>query len=351
MENSTADRRLHLITRGLEEVIGREDIKEMCGDPNKEIKIYWGTATTGKPHLGYCVPMYKISDYLKAGCHVTILFADLHAYLDNMKSNWELLKARSRWYEFVIKELLKLIDVPLDKLKFIRGTEYQLSKQYTQDLYKLTGMISIEQAKKAGAEVVKQTDHPLLSGMLYPLLQALDEQYLGVDIQFGGLDQRKIFMFAREHLPKLGYKKRAHLMNTLIPGLGESGKMSSSEPNSKVDFDDSEEVIASKLGNAFAPEGKVEGNGLLAILEHILFKYLEHKNRPFIIKKEGTICEYHNIEEVKTAYGKKEISSVQLKSSLIELMNEFIGPLRKKVQENKQLMDEAYPQQVVEKKH
>lgn len=35
--------------------------------------------------------MLKIGDYLKAGCHVTILFADLHAYLDNMKSNWELL--------------------------------------------------------------------------------------------------------------------------------------------------------------------------------------------------------------------------------------------------------------------
>jgi len=287
--------------------------------------------------------MYKISDYLKAGCHVTILFADLHAYLDNMKSNWELLRARARWYEFVIKELLKLIDVPLEKLKFIRGTEYQLSKQYTSDLYKLTGAISIEQAKKAGAEVVKQTDHPLLSGMLYPLLQALDEEYLGVDIQFGGLDQRKIFMFARENLPRLGYKKRCHLMNPLIPGLGESGKMSSSEPNSKVDFDDSPEIIASKLGNAFSPEGKVEQNGLLAILEHILFKYLEHKNRPFVIKKDGNAKEYHNIDEVKAAYGKNEIQSAQLKASLIELMNEFIEPLRKRIQENKNLMDEAYP--------
>jgi tyrosyl-tRNA synthetase len=32
------------------------------------IKIYWGTATTGKPHFGYFVPMYKIADFL-AGFH------------------------------------------------------------------------------------------------------------------------------------------------------------------------------------------------------------------------------------------------------------------------------------------
>lgn len=35
-------------------------------------------------------------------------------------------------------------------------------------------------AKKAGAEVVKSTNNPLLSGLLYPLLQALDEHYLKV---------------------------------------------------------------------------------------------------------------------------------------------------------------------------
>lgn len=44
-------------------------------------------------------------------------------------------------------------------------------------------------AKKAGSEVVKQVESPLLSGLIYPGLQALDEQYLGVDFQFGGADQ------------------------------------------------------------------------------------------------------------------------------------------------------------------
>lgn len=36
---------------------------------------------------------------------------------------------------------------------------------------------------------MKQVESPLLSGLLYPGLQALDEQYLGCDFQFGGVDQ------------------------------------------------------------------------------------------------------------------------------------------------------------------
>jgi len=59
---------------------------------------------------------------------VTILFADLHAYLDNMKAPWELLKLRTDYYQRVIQSMLRAINVPLDKLKFIRGTDYQLSR-------------------------------------------------------------------------------------------------------------------------------------------------------------------------------------------------------------------------------
>ena len=61
---------------------------------------------------------------------VTILFADLHAYLDNMKAPWELLAHRTNYYEKVIKAMLKSIGVPLDKLKFVRGTDYQLSRYF-----------------------------------------------------------------------------------------------------------------------------------------------------------------------------------------------------------------------------
>lgn len=81
-----------------------------------------------------------------------------------------------------------------------------------------------------------------------------------MDIQFGGLDQRKLFTAAIEWLPKLGYKQRAHLLNPLIPGLGESGKMSSSDENSKIDLLDSEETVTRKIKKALAVPKVPENN-------------------------------------------------------------------------------------------
>ena len=38
-------------------------------------------------------------------------------------------------------------------------------------MYRLSSLVTEHDAKKAGAEVVKQVSHPLLSGLLYPGLQ------------------------------------------------------------------------------------------------------------------------------------------------------------------------------------
>lgn len=135
-----------LITRNLQEVLGEEKLNEIL--KARDLKIYWGTATTGRPHVAYFVPMSKIADFLKAGCEVTILFADLHAYLDNMKAPWELLALRTQYYEAAIKAMLTSIGVPLEKLKFVRGTEYQLSKEYTLDVYRMSSVITEHDAKR-----------------------------------------------------------------------------------------------------------------------------------------------------------------------------------------------------------
>ena len=49
-------------------------------------------------------------------------------------------------------------------------------------------------------------------------------------------------------LPKLGYKKRIHLMNPMIPSFNSNNgdKMSSSDINSKIDFLDSAKSIKKK---------------------------------------------------------------------------------------------------------
>jgi tyrosyl-tRNA synthetase len=336
--------KLELITKDLQEIVDEDKIKEILN--KRELKIYWGTAPTGKPHVGYFVPILKIGDFLKAGCEVTILFADLHAYLDNMKSTWDLLGKRTKYYEFIIKEMLKLVNVPINKLKFVMGTEFQLKEKYTLDMYKLSALSSTKDAQKAGAEVVKQTDNPRMSGLLYPILQALDEEHLKVDAQFGGVDQRKIFMFAREFLPKIGYEKRIHLMNQLIPGLGESGKMSSSESNSKIDLDESDKQIRKKINKAFSVDGIVEKNGLLALLKHVIFKKLDQEKKEFVIDRPeqyGGKISFSTYLDVEKAFASKKLASVDLKQGISNEIISLLSPLRMAIEKKSKLYQEAYP--------
>ena len=137
---TSVDEKLSLICRNLDEVMGGDAAvaRMRAVLQERDLRIYWGTATTGAPHIAYFVPMSKLADFLRAGCHVTILFADLHAFLDNLKAPWERLQHRTSYYEEVIKGMLESIGVPLDRLNFVRGTSYQLSREYTLDMYKLS---------------------------------------------------------------------------------------------------------------------------------------------------------------------------------------------------------------------
>lgn len=314
---------IDLIKANLAEVLNPEIISAVILEEKRPLKVYWGTATTGKPHCGYFVPTIKIAELLAAGCHVKILLADLHGYLDNMKAPLELVEHRAKYYEFIVKAVMRAVGVDIARLEFVLGSSYQLSAAYTMDRFKLEGITRISVAQKAGAEVVKQTDDPTLGGLIYPLMQALDEQYLDVDVQLGGVDQRKIFTFALENLPRIGYKPRAHLMNTMIPGLGEAAKMSSSDADSKIDLLDSAVDVGKKLRKAVCVPKKLEGNGVVAFVEHVIFRALALKSggKPeFVVEetdKAGAVTKttkYDDIEKLKADY---EADIVRLFSHLM----------------------------------
>jgi len=340
-----------LIIRNLQEVLGEDKLDTIL--KVRDLKIYWGTATTGRPHIAYFVPISKIADFLKAGCEVTVLFADLHAYLDNMKAPWELLELRVQYYEHLIKAMLSSIGVTLEKLKFVRGTDYQLSKEYTMDMYRLSSSITEHDAKKAGAEVVKQVDNPLLSGLLYPGLQALDEEYLKVDAQFGGVDQRKIFTMSEKYLPQLGYTKRIHLMNSMVPGLA-GGKMSSSEDDSKIDLLDSPAIVKKKFKKAFCEPGNITENGLLAFAKHVVFGLFQPDEKFIITRNEanGGDLNFSTYEELETYFAEKKLHPADLKVAVEFYINRLLDPIRKifDTPELKQLVSKAYPIAVKPKK-
>ncbi|KAJ7905009.1 tyrosine tRNA ligase [Mycena leptocephala] len=353
-----AEEKYELITRGLQEVLGGDILKAILAE-GRTPKGYWGAAPTGRPHIGYFVPLTKIADFVQADAEPSLMLtgcSDIHAFLDNMKAPLELVEYRTKYYKFVLTAVFKSLGIPTNKLKFSLGSDYQLSKEFNMDNYRLCATVTEHDAKKAGAEVVKQVESALLSGLLYPGLQALDEQYLGVDFQFGGVDQRKIFTFAELYLPRLGYAKRAHLMNAMVPGLA-GGKMSSSDPNSKIDF---------LAGTAFCEEGNVAENGILAFLDAALIPIsrlrLENAKKggsileptgdlkPFASNDapEGTVfsierdekfggsTHYQSYEELRNDFAEKKLHPKDLKTAVANAINRLLDPIRQAFAEDEE---------------
>lgn len=354
---ATASEKFDLITSNLQEVLNPEIIQEILDKNERPFKIYWGTATTGKPHCGYFVPCLKIAEFLAAGCEVTILMADMHGFLDNQKAPLELIKERTIYYRRVIRETLHAIGVDLTRLIFKTGSDHQTRGDpnnpfagYPFDFYRLSTAVSSHDASKAGSEVVKQVEAPPLSSQIYPVMQALDEEYLGVDAQFGGVDQRKIFTLASECLPRIGYRKRAHLMNPLIPGLQEGGKMSSSEPDSKIDLVDTEEVVRKKFKKAFCPPKQIEGNGVVSFVEFVLMPAAALKNNgkaEFVVdRRDAEPLVYTDIAKLKEDYLADILQPQTLKPAATEALLKILRPIRAAFENDKEwqsVEQRAYP--------
>ncbi|MDO8468049.1 MAG: tyrosine--tRNA ligase [Nanoarchaeota archaeon] len=341
VKSMSIEERYELITRNLQEVIGEDELKKLLRS-GKQISVYWGTMPTGSVSIAYFFPMLKVADFLRAGLKVKILLADLHAALDGVP--WEILNKRYEYYKEIILTILKTIDVDVKKLEFVKGSEVQLNKNYFNDLLKLSTLTSIHDARKSASEVVKNMDSESakLSGLIYPLMQALDEEYLKVDIQFAGVDQRKIMVYAHENLPKIGYKERIELMTPMIRGLvGE--KMSSSDEKTKIDTLNDEESVKRKINGAECVAGN-SNNGLMALLKYLIFVLKEDKKESFVVERSakfGGDLVYKNYNDVEKDFVSKKLHPLDLKNSLAKEINVLLRNFQSN-EKLKKLHKEAY---------
>lgn len=346
-ETMSPEDKLALVKSGLPEILHPEILEEIIVKEQRPLVIYWGTATTGRPHIAYFVPTLQIAKFLRAGCKVKVLLADTHGFLDNLKAPIELIEHRAQYYKHVSQSLLRAVGVPLDQIEFVLGSDYQYSRDYRFDLDKLTTMTSVSSAQHAGAEVVKQTKSPNMSSLQYPLMQALDEEHLKVDAQFGGVDQRKIFAFAQEVLPKIGYKVRAHLMNNMMPGL-KGGKMSASDPDSKIDVLDTADNVTKKIRKAPCTQRVVEENGIIGLVEHILLPFASLSGRgEFVVERhDESSLTYDNIEKVKADFEADILTPQNLKPAVTQALNIMLAPIQAEFLADKKWQDveaKAYP--------
>jgi len=334
------DKKLEIIKRNTSEIISEEELKDLLSKKKKPC-VYLGTMPTGKPHIGYFVWVLKLCDFMNAGFKVKLLLADLHAVLDGV--HWEIVDKRYEYYEKVIPLMFEAIGADVKNLEIVKGSEFQLKPEYTYDVLKMSTLVSIHDAKKAASEVVKLGDNPRLSGVLYPIMQAIDEEYLGADVQLGGLDQRKIFVLARENLPKIFYNPRVEVMTPIIPGII-GKKMSSSSEKGKIDLMDDEETVISKIKGAEMVAGNPD-NGIMAFLKHFIMIVKSDKKEDFIVKRDkkfGGDLIYDSYEAIEKDFIEKKLHPLDLKNSVAFEINNLLSIFRKNKKAIDKISREAY---------
>ena len=310
--------RKSLITRNLEEVVTEEELDALL-DSGKKLVAYAGYEPSGPVHLGHFMSIRKLKDLKEAGVHVKVLMADYHAWL-NRKGTLEQLHM---WVDYWV-EVFKALGL---EAEFVLGSDYQMDKDYVNDLFKFAGMLTINRALRSMQQVARDIENARVSQIIYPLMQALDIKYLGLNIAVGGLEQRKIHMIAREYLPQLGWVAPVCLHHPLIVSLkGPEIKMSSSVPDSLISVTDSPQEIKRKLKNAYCPAKKVEGNPVLQIAKYLIFpeqgKLEVHRPAKF-----GGDLEFSSYADLEKEFV-NGLHPLDLKNAVSDALSQILEPAR-----------------------
>ena len=313
-----------LITRNTEEVVTDEEVRELATDPAGK-RVYVGYEPSGVLHVGHLLTANKLIDLQEAGMEVVVLLADVHAYLNGKGTFDEIQETAER-----MRAQFLAYGLDEAKTEFVYGSSYQLEEAYVLDLHELALATTLNRAQRAMAEI-QSGETATVSHVVYPLMQALDIEYLDLDLAIGGLDQRKVHMLAREGLPELGYAVRPALHTPIVGDLSSGdGKMSASQ-GVTISMEDSATELAEKVNGAFCPpERDPEGdlvNPVLQLFEYHVFPRFDAVTveRP---EQYGGNVTYETFDSLATDLDSGALHPADAKSTLAKYLDELIDPGR-----------------------
>jgi tyrosyl-tRNA synthetase len=299
-----------IITNNIPTVIEHDHLKTKLSsiDP---ITIYWGISMNDIPNIDYLYNIIKIRDFLLCGIKVVILLADLHAYLQSKKKNWGIIENKCKYYTELIVQVLKLMNVDISNLFFVKGSKFQLSIDYTIKYYDLLNRVTIEDAADSVKDISIPSEPNMVSRLIYPILQLTDEYYLKVDAEYGDYKQEKIF--------NLGHKINKNKNNKLTYLIGQ--KLNSFD----ISLFDDENTIIQKIKKVYFPKND-DNNDLLKYIKYVVFPIKNNIQIKTLYSSE--IYDLYNYERLHSLFVNKTIKTIDIKQIVINFLIEFLCPIK-----------------------
>jgi len=238
-EEARLDKDLAIIERGVEEIIGIEDLK------NKLLRFY----QTGKPlvvkegfdpsapdiHLGHTVTLRKLRQFQDLGHQVVFLVGDFTGRIGDPTGKSETRRQLSeeevkRNAETYAQQASKILDFEKIVIEF---NSKWLSKLTLADLIEITSHITVARMleREDFTKRLKAGKPVGLHEFLYPVMQGYDSVALQADVELGGRDQRFNLLVGRDLQREFGQEPQVVITMPLLEGTDGIEKMSKSLGN------------------------------------------------------------------------------------------------------------------------
>jgi len=295
-------------------------------EKGKKFFLYTGRGPSGHTHIGHLVP-WVFCKWLQDKFNVNIYFQLTDDEKFYAKQDMTLEKTS----EFALENALDFIALGFKP----ENTKIIINTKNIKTLYPIAAQVA-KKINFSNTKAVFGFENETNIGMIfYTSLQSAPcfIEDLPVLIPLG-VDQDPHFRITRDIAPKIGKPKPALIHNVMIPGLsGPGGKMSASSENETIYTTDSPEVVKKKI-NKYAFSG-----GQPDIEEHrkkggnpdidVSYQYL----RIFFEQDDN------KLKKIYDDYKSGNMLTGELKSILIEKINEFLKSHQEKREKAKEHLD------------
>lgn len=223
-----------LLTRGVDEVIVKEDLEKKLKS-GKQLRIKLGIdPTSPNLHLGRAIPLLKLRDFQELGHQVVFIVGDFTGVIGDTSDKdserpmltREVIEQNMKSY---VEQAGKIIDISKAEIHYNsewleKLTYRELGEQADQfSVAEFIARDNIRRRLDAGTRVS-------LREMLYPLMQGYDSVAIKADVELGGTDQRFNLLAGRALQPHYKQEAQNIIMGPLLEGT-DGRKMSSSWGN------------------------------------------------------------------------------------------------------------------------
>ena len=318
------------------EVLTPEEVRPLL-ERTERPRAYIGFEPSGALTVAHLITARKIIDLAEAGLDVTVFLADWHAWInDKLGGDLERIRASGRYMQAAFTAL----GADPSRVRYRWASELTGSADYWARVVRVARATSLARTRRAMSIMGRGEEESSLdtSKLFYPAMQAADIFELPVDLAYGGMDQRRAHVLAREvahhygwpvptavHTPLLSSLKGGSRMDP-TDGLVE-GKMSKSDPTSGIPIPAERADIEARIAQAFCPAKEVDGNPVVEVVRYIAFPWEGRLDVPRAAKHGGPLA-FETEGAFLEAWRAGGVHPADLKAAVVALLDRRVAPAR-----------------------